>query len=73
MKNWKETLFKEIHIEDIEQNTEQQQKNISKIRKIVPMSNVLLSQLDSNVKDFQSLIPIVSALRNEKLNSNHIK
>ena len=64
---WEQTYFKDIDLENIQKITEKYQKNVSRCRKKIPLSNAILIKLDSNIKNFNSLLPIIQALRNEKL------
>lgn len=66
-----EAPFNTINVDQIQQSLEQYQRNVSKIRKLIPLTNEMLGDLDTNIKTFAALIPVIVALRNDKLTRNH--
>lgn len=50
---------------------EKYQKNISRCRSRIPPKNEILFWLETDIKNFASMLPIVVALRNPKLTKSH--
>lgn len=71
VQGFNEAPFTSINVEAIQQSLEQYQRNVSKIRKLIPLTNEMLADLDTNIKTFAALIPVIVALRNDKLTRNH--
>ena len=63
--------FETINVDQIQQSLELYQRNVSKIRKLIPIANEMLGDLDTNIKTFAALLPVIVALRNDKLTKNH--
>lgn len=65
--------FRKINVEQVQQIAERFSRNVSKCKKKIPMSNQKLMKLDSNIKDFCSVLPVIIALNNQLLDKAHFK
>lgn len=64
--------FDSIEVKEIQEVVDRFQKNVSRCRKVIPLTNPILAGLDKSIKDFASLLPVVLALRNNNLKDTHI-
>lgn len=65
--------FRQINVEQVQQIAEKFSRNVAKCKKKIPMSNQKLQRLDSSIKDFCSVLPVIIALNNQLLDKAHFK
>ena len=68
--NWYQTSFSQIEAQDIKLEADKFFKVAMKLEKNLP-PNLIQEQLKSKVETFKEAMPIVIALRNDKLQENH--
>lgn len=73
LKTWKKSKFKKINVEKVQIIAEQFSKHIAKCKKKIPLSNLKLSRLDTSIKNFSSVLPVIIALNNNLLQPSHFK
>lgn len=71
VEKWRTSPFQDIQVEEIQAVVEKYQRNISRCRNRVPNKNEILMKLETDIKNFASMLPIVVALRNPKLTKAH--
>jgi dynein heavy chain len=69
---FRESPFNDIRVEEIQEFVEKYQRNLAKCRKQVPPGNAIVAKLDTEIKGFSAMLPIVIALRNPKLRPSHM-
>jgi dynein heavy chain len=65
--------FREIKVEQVQQIAEEYSKSVAKCKKKIPLSNEKLARLDTNIKNFCSVLPVIIALNNKLLEPSHFK
>lgn len=68
--NWKITLFTEIDASHISKQADKYYRDVMKLEKALP-ANPVQEKLKILVNQFKEAMPIVTALRNDMLQSSH--
>jgi len=66
-------MFNKIEVDEIQSLCDKYARHISKCKKKIPAQNEILMALEDKVKEFSSTMPVVVALRNDKLKENHLQ
>lgn len=70
---WNQTMFNKIDVEEIQSLCDKYARYVSKCKKKIPAQNEILIGLEKKVKEFSSTMPVVVALRNDKLKEHHLQ
>jgi dynein heavy chain len=68
--DWQNTPFKDVDAQGIKTEAERYFKNVNKCEKAME-PNPVVEKLKQNVLTFKEAMPVVVALRNDKLKENH--